>query len=213
MQIKLRRVRNHGLGYVVGLVTVTMLSFPSLGQAEPQFQVKKQGNTTNYEASGNLEVTHKLECLPSSKLSNEYTAADLYHGLSKCLEKEDYKDAAFLFAIAGAYARFDQLRVADESARQAATVLRMNYFDPFSKENKMTLMGVLKQDLGSPDGLAATCKEVRRIGIPNYYPRYMIQHGLGAFGKDAGADGLIKDFNSNKGFEEALSSYLHCPQK
>ena len=33
---------------------------------------------------------------------------------------------------------------------------------------------------GRVEGLKTLCSEVRKIGAPTYFPRYMIQHGLGA---------------------------------
>ena len=52
--------------------------------------------------------------------------------------------------------------------------------------------------------------EIRRIGPPDYVPHYMIQHGMGAFMPDKG-DGLNAAFDGAMAWEQALTSYLHCP--
>ena len=92
-----------------------------------------------------------------------------------------YKEGTFLFALAGAYGRFDTLRVADNSAHQAVAVARMQALSTLDKSKQTAFQESLKATLGNPEGLAAACKEIVRIGPPNYYPRYMIQHGMGAF--------------------------------
>jgi hypothetical protein len=54
------------------------------------------------------------------------------------------------------------------------------------------------------------CKEVERIGPPAYFPRYMIQHGMGAFLNNGSGDGLVKDFDAKAAWQESLAGYLHC---
>jgi len=192
-------------------VWVLIISWGFSAEGTPNVRVTQHGNTVNYESEGNLEVTQNTGCIRSSQLKRQYTAADLYKALQDCMVTDDYEKAAFLFAIAGVYARFDSLRVTDYSAHQAETVLRMNYLDPAPDGKKAALEKVLNEKLRDPKNLAATCGEIRRIGAPDYYPRYMIQHGLRAFSDELRDDGLVKDFDATKGFESALSAYLHCP--
>ena len=53
--------------------------------------------------------------------------------------------------------------------------------------------------------------QIERIGAPDYYPRYMVQHGMQAFLISDGSDGLVKDFDAPAAWKQALDSYLHCP--
>jgi hypothetical protein len=78
-------------------------------------------------------------------------------------------------------------------------------------DQKQAFDDTVKKTAGNPDGLAALCKEVARIGPPGYYPRYMIQHGMGAFLKTGGDDGLVKDFDAKAAWKNSLDTYLHCP--
>lgn len=166
---------------------------------------------TIYEASGNLESKHDLGCVGIKKLSNKHTPADLYKAVSRCIEQGKHKAGAFLFALAGVYGRFDTLRVADRTAHQAVAVLGMQALAPLGKDKKNAFKGVLNKTLGDPENLAAACKDIARIGPPDYYPRYMIQHGMGAFLKNASGDGLVGDFDAKAAWKKSLDAYLHCP--
>lgn len=167
----------------------------------------------NYEAPGNLESKNDLECVESEKLSNRYTPADLYKAISKCVNQDKYKEGAFMFALAGVYGRFDSFRVADNTAHQAIAVLRMQTFSSLGKEKENAFKESLKNTLGNPDGLASICKEIRSLGTPDYYPRYMVQHGMGAFQKNNSGNGLVADFDSKAAWEKSLDTYLHCPKQ
>lgn len=166
---------------------------------------------TNYETEGNLEVTHDIGCVDSAELKNIYSSADLYKGFAKCISDGAYERGILLFALAEVYGRYDTLRVADPTAHQATTVLRMTYLDSFDESKKLAFFDKLKVVLGTPDGLKSICSEVRKIGAPTYFPRYMIQHGMGAVLDDTSKDGLIDSFDSESAWEQSLDSYLHCP--
>jgi hypothetical protein len=165
---------------------------------------------TNYDTEGNLEVTHDIGCVDPAGLKNIYSSADLYKGLAKCISDGTYERGVLLFALAGVYGRYDTLRVADPTAHQATTVLRMTYLDSLNESKKLAFFDKLKVVLGTPDGLKSICSEVRKIGAPTYFPRYMIQHGMAALG-DSSKGGLIDSFDSESAWEKSLDSYLHCP--
>jgi hypothetical protein len=166
---------------------------------------------TSYNTEGNLEVTHDIGCVDSAGLKNIYSSADLYKGLAKCISDGAYERGVLLFALAGVYGRYDTLRVADPTAQQATTVLRMTYLDSLDESKKLAFLDKLKGVLGTPDGLKNICSEVRKIGAPTYFPRYMIQHGMGAVMGDTSRGGLIDGFDSESAWEKSLDSYLHCP--
>lgn len=182
---------------------VAMNCFATESTSRPQIR--------NYEAPGNLESKHELGCVGAGNLSNKFTPADLYKAVSLCAKQGKNKEGALLFALAGAYGRFDTLRVSDKSAHQAVTVLKMQAFGGMAPDQQNAFKESVGKTLGSPDGLAAACKEIKRIGPPNYVPRYMIQHGMGAFTKTGTDDGLVKDFNAPAAWKQSLDSYLHCP--
>jgi len=167
----------------------------------------------NYEAPGNLESMNDIGCAGSAKLQNMYTPADLYRAAELCIRRATYRDAAFLYALAGVYGRYDTLRVADRSAHQAITVLQMQAFGGLPPDRQEAFKRAVQESLGAPANLAAVCKEIQRIGPPAYHPHYMIQHGMGAFTKDASSpkDGLVTPFDAPAAWKRALDSYLHCP--
>lgn len=167
---------------------------------------------TNYTTEGNLESSYDVGCVGSEGLSNKYTPADLYKGLAKCLKDGNYDRGVLLFAMAGVYSTFDILRVADESAHDAPSVLQMTYMAPLGESKMTEFGGHLKKTLGVPAGLSRICAELRKIGAPSYSPRYMIQHGMGAVLGDASKDGLVGGFEPEPAWEKALDSYLHCPK-
>lgn len=179
-------------------------SFAADTAAQPKFQ--------NYEAPGNLESKYDVDCIGADKVESKYTPIDLYRAMSKCIDLGKHKEGAFLFAIAGVYGRFDTLRVSDKTAHEAVAAARMQVSIALDKNKQTAFQENVKAILGNPEGLAAACKEIARIGPPDYFPRYMIQHGLSAFSKKSGAgDELVKDFDAKAAWKKSLDTYLHCP--
>jgi hypothetical protein len=171
-------------------------------------------NIVNHETEGNLEVTHQIGCVGFSELSNKYTPADLYHGFAQCLRDENYEIGSQLFVLAGVYATFDKLRVADGSAHQAHTVLLMRAMEGVPKDRKDRMMEALNGALTKGSAkLTETCQTVRKIGAPDYFPGYMIQHGIKAFTGPQANRGLIPEFKKESAWEESLAGYLHCSAK
>ena len=186
----------------VSCVTLWALGFLSMATAE----------VTEYQAKGNLETSHDVGCNGFSELNSQLTPADLYGGVGKCLQKGDFDNAAQLFSLAGVYATYDKLRVTDATAHQAHTVLTRNAMAGASTEDQQKLFKAMSEKLApGTTQLAETCSKVRAIGAPSYHPRYMIQHGMGAFTGAQGGDGLKADFNSASAWEKSLETYLHCP--
>ena len=191
-----------------------VLSIHADAYAEPATDAKQKTEIVQHYTSGNLEVTHDVGCVGFDDLSNEYTPADLYAATAKCFSSDKLEQASQLFALAGAYGAFDQQRVADASAHQAIQMLQMQLFQNEPVE-KRKILGEHFIKAFSPDTpeLAKSCDQIREIGAPNYFPRYMIQHGIKAFLEQQPNQGLVKDFNSADAWESALNSYLHCPSQ
>src|SRR5262245_19397681 len=175
------------------------------------FAAQIAGQVENYETPGNIESKFDLGCVGANELSSKYTPADLYKAVAKCLEQDKLQEGIFLFALAGVYGRFDTLRVADETAHSAPTVLLMQALGAFDESKQNAFSNGLKNMLGNPEGLRAVCKEIVRIGPPNYHPRYMVQHGMKAFIGTGSGDGLVADFSAEAAWKTSLDTYLHCP--
>lgn len=172
---------------------------------------QQKGKIENHETGGNLKSTAAVGCVSLAELTNNHTPADIYPGALACITSGKYEKAVPLFALAGAYGRFDQLRVTDATARQAVQALKLNNFGSLSSERQE---GFKKALLAATEGGSASlkklCSDVERMGPPKYFPTYMIQHGMSAFVGQSG-NGVKSDFNPTEGWREALTGYLHCP--
>jgi hypothetical protein len=168
---------------------------------------------TNVETAGSLKPTHDLECIPLAGIKTEYTPADLMVALGKCTRAGRYDDAMVLMLVAGTYARFDTLRVADISAHAAFEVIQSR--NPLDERARTALRAISEKYAApnSPD-MATLCRHLKQLGPPNYYPAYMVRHGMSAmfrsFGGVNGNDGLVPDFDVPKAWKQSLSSWLHC---
>ncbi|WP_188363220.1 hypothetical protein [Flavobacterium orientale] len=166
--------------------------------------------TISLEAEGNLESPNPCECVELSKITNEHNPADILIGMGKCIEQKEFEKAAKLFAIAGVYGRYDSYRVKDKSAHQALLVLQQNILMNISEEDKKEMISSLDNlFVRGSEALRTVCQSIQEVGIPKYYPKYMIQHGIQAFIEKDG-NGLIEDFNSEESWNLTLKNYLHC---
>lgn len=171
-----------------------------------------QAQVTNHTTPGSLEPTHDIGCASPEQLDDTHTPADLYRGLAACVEEQQYERGVLLFALAGTYGRYDTLRVADRTAHQAVVVLHMNHFDTLDDSDRQQFSETLKRTVADPVELDKLCNEIRGIGAPTYFPRYMVQHGMAAFQGDLANDGLVEGFDAEAAWNDSLVSYLHCPE-
>jgi hypothetical protein len=163
------------------------------------------------ETPGNLQSNHAVGCIAISAASNEYTPADLYHGVGICLRDGEFKDAAELHALASSYGIFDTMRVSDRTAHQAILGLQMLTFQAFSPAEKEQFSREAKRLVHDPEQLARVCREIRTLGPPNYRPDYMIQHGMAAFRGHQANDGIVVGFDPGPAWDKTLTGVLHCP--
>lgn len=167
-------------------------------------------SVTNYQAEGNLESTHQLGCIAADEVKDIYTPVDLYKGVAACVGSGNLQNGPLLFALAGVYGRFDTLRVADSTAHQAIRMAQMQELGSLPQEKTDLLRQEVVAIAKDNTRLAVLCARIRQVGPPNYFPRYMIQHGMGAFMPSSG-NGLVKSFDPASAWEQSLTSYLHCP--
>lgn len=161
----------------------------------------------NIESKGNLESKHPTNCIEIEELTNKNTPADIFIGIAKCLDKSDYQKAGELYFAALAYGRFDAFRVEDRTAHQAISVLRMNYLGNLNEVDTNEFQSALKKVNGE---LNTICCSLKKLGKPDYYPNYMIQHGMSAFLGSQSKSALVDNFNSDKAWEDVLNNYIKC---
>lgn len=142
-----------------------------------------------------------------------YTPPDLYKGVSVCLKNQKYDMAAQLFVVAGLYYRFDGERIKDRTAAQGGRVLIMQTFATVQQDVKTNFGAALDRLLKNQDQLAALCGQIRVIGAPNYFPRYMVLHGIAAFTKaDPLTNALVESFDAPATWLRLLDNQIHCPK-
>lgn len=99
-------------------------------------QQQRPPTIRNFNTPGNLESTHNLGCIETKEALPQYNPIDLYKAASTCIAVNRYDDAVRLFSLAGAYGKYDMLRVSDVTAHQAITVAKMEYSAVFRRRRR-----------------------------------------------------------------------------
>lgn len=176
----------------------------------PKIVVEKNGIFTNITSEGNLASYQAVGCIPLTEAKNIFTPADLHKGLAECVKQESYDIAARLYLLASAYGVFDAQRITDKTAGQAILALNMNTFSNVPQDKKAKVEGAIKRIAADRESLGKFCDEIIKIGAPNYYPSYMIQHGVKAFTGNSDDNALIKDFDAVGVWKKTLANNLKC---
>lgn len=178
--------------------------------AAPEERQPQNTDITHLYTEGSLASTHPLACVPLAQVKNTDTPADIFKGVRQCVEQGKYEDATDLFAIAGAYSKFDAERVTDKTAGQAKSALIMETFSTVDDDKKSQFAKVQEFRMTNPETLKTICGSVKKIGPPNYYPEYMILHGMKAFTGNPYENAIEKDFNASETWKKVLTEYLSC---
>ena len=164
---------------------------------------------THYEAPGNLAPTHTLGCIGPDKILNTYTPADLYPAVASCILQGSTDDAIYLYVVAGAYGQYDALRVADKSAHDAPMLLRLRAFTPVGTARMQQFNSLVLPLLQDDTKHLALCYKLLHLGPPRYFPRYMTQHGMGAF-QNPGASDQVLDIDPVTNWLQIMKDYVQC---
>jgi len=186
---------------LTGVLWVVYLGSASNGNAQ---------NIQNHTTEGNLEPTRDPGCIPYVQADNRLTPADLSLGVLACASEGNYRDAVDLFVLMQLRAVFDSKRVADKSAGQAGAVLASNIRQALGPPRLEKLQAAYG-DIGGNDSPwhAEFCTQMQKSGAPDYFPHYMIQHGIKAF-TNSGEDPLVAGFEPDDTWREMLVGYLKC---
>ena len=163
----------------------------------------------NYQMEGDLESPNDIGCIPIDQARSIYNPVDLYRGAAACIEREEWDEAAHLFALGEVYGRYDMRRVSDRTAHQAVMVAQMNAFGDLEGAQQAKLSETVGRISGDPAQLGALCSAIATLGPPTYRPRYMSRHGLGAFTGNEGSE--PEGFDPQATFKEVMTGVLHCP--
>ncbi|MCX7142785.1 MAG: hypothetical protein NT123_17290 [Proteobacteria bacterium] len=177
----------------------------------PGIGTEKPGRAANYRIEPGLGSSQKIGCIPLSEARNTYTPPDLYRGVSECLAKENYEFAARLFVLAGTYSAFDAERITNKEAGQSKSVMITNTLLQEPPEKQSRLNELMIRLMKTPELHATLCGEVQRIGMPGYFPGYMVLYGVKEASGNPFDGALVKDFDAPKSWAQLQSTYLSCP--
>jgi hypothetical protein len=178
-------------------------------------------NITNIRTKGSLQKTHDLPCIGINEAKNTYTPADLYASFEKCVSQNNNKKAIELYTLAGAYALYDVMRISDQTVVGGIKVMITNLENNIGTKKKEKFVKYAKEFKKTPEAEILCDKIKNNIGKPNYYPEYLILHGISAIfinelARTSGMkgkieyDGLKKNYDAEKNWSEAINAYSGC---
>ncbi len=150
-------------------------------------------------------------CLDKTRLTNKMSPVELWKGIGGCISSGRYDDGVFMFALAGSFGSFDMQRVVDESGRQVVKILPMAVYASLPQDKVSAFESLVSKTLEDEPKRLVYCKEVARIGPPDYFPTYMVQHGIGSFTGANKAQPLVEPFDAKAAWAKAVKQYLLCP--
>lgn len=202
----MRRDRYAANGVAAILLAGLFMSVAVRSQTAPV-----QGKFVNISAPANLAPTRKLSCIDLTDVKNTYTPPDVYTAIRACLAKGDYDRAAMLFPLAGAYAHFDAFRIKDQTARDGGQILIMQTFAMMPPDQKQAFKQALTAVISDPKRHADFCSDVSKIGPPDYFPKYLIMHGMNAFlTPHPEQNALVPNFDAQGTWTKLQAEYLKC---
>jgi ankyrin repeat protein len=156
----------------------------------------------------------KRACVQLDSIDNSHNPIELYSSLNDCLQNNRDADAVSLFILAGMDSSFDSLRVADKTAGQARTILIMALFGEMPPDEHTRFEASTKTFMDNPSHHATLCEQVKKVGPPQYFPAYMVNHGLGVMqstlANQAPPTPLDPKFDAAATWRELITSYLNC---
>ena len=159
---------------------------------------------------GNLEAKSNPKCIPMSEVLTSLTPPDLALGILECYKVDEVQNALDMFWVMKVRAFFDAQRVNDESAGAAQGALQNELFAVIGEDFLFEIQDLLDKDKES--FFNRLCSMMKTLGAPNYYPKYMILHGMNAFLGIEG-DGLKPNFDADREWGKILRNDLGCKDK
>lgn len=183
----------------------------------PNYNVQPAAPTNsrqfNITVQGALAPTQDLGCIGLDQVKAQDTSADLFNAIFECIEAGRFDAAAALFLVATTYAAFDSRRVADSSARDGGSVQARELSAKQTQAQRASL-GVALEAVLRPDAVATGCAALVKIGAPDYFPRYLVLHGIGAV-VNPNIDektALVANFDRDAAWIELLRTFVKCPE-
>jgi ankyrin repeat protein len=156
----------------------------------------------------------KRACVQLDSIDNSHTPIELYSSLNDCMQNNRDADAVSLFVLAGMDSSFDSVRVADKTAGQARVILIMALFGGMAADVHARFETAMKALMDHPSRHAILCEQVKKVGPPQYFPVYMVNHGLGvmqsALANQPPPTPLEPKFDAAATWRDLITNYLNC---
>ena len=181
-------------------------------------QAAQRGDAIAKKALEQLEQA-SVGCIGRDKVNSQLTPVELYKDAASCIDQQKYDDGLFLFSLAGAYGRFDILRVKDATAHGVVGFLPGMFFNQLDKAKVAAFQDRVKQMNGNDALKAKYCSDLESMSPPGYFPTYMISHGMAAYGNamgvalagaNPGDNPLVSPFEAAKAWKQAVDDYSQC---
>jgi TPR repeat protein len=208
-------MRNLGIRYLTGQGGLT----PDKGEAASWLGKAAQLGDANAQKALAQLAQENVRCIGRDGLGNQLTPIDLYMDAASCIDQEKYDDGLFLYFLAGAYGRFDMLRVKDATAYDAVAFLSGMILKRLDKTKVAAFMEREKQMNGNDALKAKYCSDLASVSPPAYFPTYMVSHGITSYadataatlpGHSPADNPLVSPFDAPKAWKQAVDDYLQC---
>ena len=152
-------------------------------------------------------------CLTKDAVTTQMDPPSLYESMAVCLKTKNYKDAAFLYGVGGAYGRFDTFRVIDQTAHtEGSNALTEAFLKMMmSREDKTEFREAMLDETMRGENHIEFCKGLWALGAPTYAPMYMIAKGHNQDIPHTTEAGLVKDFDAKAAWLKSISQQWRCP--
>lgn len=196
--------------YALAAVLVAGTAFAQSDE-KPKIITERNGNITNIRAEGSLAPTQQLACIDLKDVTAEQTPPDFFTAVSSCIAQADYDRAARIFLVASVYSRFDAQRINDKSASGGGQVMIIRTFEKFTPEQRQAFGVAVDRLTKTPENFQAWCSNIKRLGPPKYFPRYLILHGMAAFTNPTPlANAMAPDFDLEANWARVLETNVRC---
>ena len=146
----------------------------------------------NIKFAGSLQSNVDLGCVSINEVSSAFNPPALIFAAKKCIQEGRYQSAWELVTTGNGFAYYDLKRLADRSTQGALSVLSMNAFNDLSSGQRTELSKTFKEIQMDSAKVNAYCTQLKKIGPPNYDPKWAILHGIGAYQEPRNGDYLAK---------------------
>ncbi|HEY0801540.1 MAG TPA: ankyrin repeat domain-containing protein, partial [Steroidobacteraceae bacterium] len=189
---------------------VAFLRVHLVGDGRPKDNAPRSTMATTQEA----QLYPKRPCVRLDQIGNSSTPMELYGSLNDCMQNNRDADALSLFVLAGMDSSFDSLRVTDKTAGQARQILIMALFEGMAADVRARFEAAMKDLTEHPQRHELLCEQIKKIGPPQYFPAYMVNHGMGAvqsaLSNQAPPAPLEPNFDAAAAWRGLITNYLNC---